>query len=352
MTDREKARFAAQIDAFLTERTRQDRFSGVVLVSCGGKPFFHRAYGDANRADRVPNALETRFGLASVTKMFTAVAVAQLAERGAISFQAPVREYRGDLPGEMAEQVTIHHLLTHTSGICDYFDEVALDSASYAQVWASVPMYRMRSPGDLLPLFRDKPAQFEPGSRFSYCNAGYILLGLIIEAVAGASYVDYVTEHVFQRAGMVGSGFFELDCVHPRVAVGYIPPQEGEGDVGWKTNCYSIPVKGAPDGGSFSTAADLDAFFTALMRHDLLGEPASTGLLSARAAENDIRSYGYGVWIVRQKGRLVRFGHGGEDPGASARAYHWPEQGRTAVVLANMSDAAGEVFTRIEELLP
>jgi CubicO group peptidase (beta-lactamase class C family) len=352
MTGREKARFTAQIDAFLTERTGQDRFAGVVLVSHGGEPIFHRAYGDANRADQVPNALDTRFGLASVTKMFTAVAVAQLAERGAIAFQAPVREYRDDLPAEMVDRVTIHHLLTHTSGIGDYFDEVALGSASYAQVWASIPMYRMRTPGDFLSLFRDKPAQFEPGSRFSYSNAGYILLGLIIEAVTGESYVDYVTEHVFRHAGMVGSGFFGLDSVHPRIAVGYIPAQEGESDVGWKTNCYSIPVIGAPDGGSFSTAADLDAFFTALMRHDLLGELATTSLLSARAAENDIRSYGYGVWIVRRKGRPVRFGHGGEDPGASARAYHWPEQRRTAVVLANMSDAAGEVLTRIEELLP
>src|SRR5262249_57713170 len=114
----------------------------------------------------------------------------------------------------------------------------------------------------------------------------------------------------------------ELDSVRPRIAVGYIPsPREVGSNVGWRTNYYDVPVKGAPDGGSFSTAADLDAFFTALMRHDLLGELATTDLLSARVDAKESRSYGYGVWIVHRKGRLVRFGHGGEDAGARARAY-------------------------------
>ena len=185
----------------LEAETAGGRFSGVVSVTSGGETLFERAFGLADRAGGLPMTLRTRLGVASVGKAFTAVAIARLVERGALSFDTrvvdvlplPLR------PRSLAPTITLHHLLAHTSGLADYFDEERLGTDAYARTWETFPSYRARRPADYLPLFAGLPPQQEPGGAFSYCNAGYILLGLVIEVVTGLPYPTAIREHVFDR---------------------------------------------------------------------------------------------------------------------------------------------------------
>jgi CubicO group peptidase (beta-lactamase class C family) len=153
-------------------------------------------------------------------------------------------------------------LLSHTSGIADYYEEEdEHEDDDFANVWTNRPSYRMPRPADFLPLFANLPPYRAPGQRFQYSNAGYILLGLIIEELTGAPYAEIVTQRVLQPAGMHASGFFALDEVRPDVAIGYLPPrQPGQP---WRSNIFAVPSVGGADGGAFSNAADLDRFLTA-----------------------------------------------------------------------------------------
>ena len=181
-----------------------------------------------NRADAIPVYPETRFGLASVTKMFTAVTVASLIRRECVSFDTPVVAILPPdrRPATLRADVTVHHLLSHTSGIADYFEEACGQSADYGSLWINKPSYRIVRPADFLPLFADLPPHRPPGQRFQYSNASYIMLGLIIEEVAQAPYIDVVTKSVLQPAGLTATGFFALDEVRQHVAIGYLRPRE------------------------------------------------------------------------------------------------------------------------------
>jgi CubicO group peptidase (beta-lactamase class C family) len=178
-----------------------------VLLTCGGEVAFEGCFGPADRGDCRPITPATRFGLASVTKMFTAVAVADLVAAGALRFHDRVADL---LPAEMRPatlrgDVTVHHLLCHTSGIADYFEEEEDHPAAqqdYGALWRDHPSYRMLRPADFLPLFGDLPPYRAPGERYQYSNAGYIVLGLIIEAVADRPYTAVVEDRVLARVGI------------------------------------------------------------------------------------------------------------------------------------------------------
>jgi CubicO group peptidase (beta-lactamase class C family) len=326
--------FGQELDHQLRELAEGDRFSGVVCVSRGEDSPFHRAYGYSNRSDRVPNETVTRFGTASITKTFTATAVGVLADEGKLDFQTPLCECLDFLPEHFSRQITLHHLLTHTSGIGDYFDEEALGSAAYEKVWEDVPMYRIRSASDLLPLFLELTPVFAPGTGCRYNGAGYTLLGLVIEALSGQSYADFVTERVFTAAGMDRSGFFEMNEVLPQMAIGYIPPGSEEGSR-WRTNHYSLPLKGIPDGGAYCTAEDLCRFMDAFLCGRIVSEETKQTMLMPHVIGEGWRG-GYGVEFLEVEGIPV-MGKGGADPGFSARLWHLPNQGLTLAVTANLS---------------
>lgn len=345
----ETSTFGRELDRQLTELAEADRFSGVVCVSQGADLLFHQAYCFSNRADRVSNETGTRFGTASITKTFTATAIGILADEGKLLFHASVREFLDALPDPFPREVTLHHLLTHTSGIGDYFDEEALGAAAYEQVWEDVPMYRIRAPADLLPLFLERPPVFAPGAGCRYNEAGYILLGLVIEALSGQAYAEFVTERVFKAAGMGGSGFFEMNAVLPRVAVGYIPPAPEDGS-GWRTNHYAIPIKGIPDGGAYCTAEDLCRFMGALLDGRIVTGETRRAMFTPHVIEDEGWRRGYGIKLGEIGGRPVA-GHGGEDPGFSARLWHLPEPGLTLAVTANISGVSSCAMDAIFALL-
>jgi CubicO group peptidase (beta-lactamase class C family) len=332
-------RLGRQLTAWADERD----FSGVALITRGGKTEFEGCYGLANRADGVPVRPGTRFGLASLTKMFTAVAVADLVRQGALSFDTPVVDIlpADRRPATLRADVTVHHLLSHTSGIADYYEEAdEHDDEDFGDLWVTRPSYRMLRPADFLPLFGELPPYRPPGLRFQYSNAGYIVLGLVIEEVAGAPYAEQVTRRVFGPAGMEASGFFALDEVRPDVAVGYLPPHGP--DAPRRTNVFAIPSVGGPDGGAFSTARDLDRFLLAYDDATLLGAELRDALLTPRCQGDDNVAMGYGVFL-HGIGRTRRYGHGGGDPGFEVLIHRLPELDVNTIVLTNLNGVCGDV---------
>ena len=277
----------AAIEAVVQQQTAAAPFSGVVLVHERGQTTFARAYGLAQRSEALPNTLATRFATASGSKTFTAVAICQLVARGLLAFDMPLTACV-PVPLPFCDpSVTLHQLLTHTSGIPDYFDEAVEDD--YGALWRDVPMYRMRSPADFLPLLYNRPMQFAPGSRFHYNNAGIVILALVVEHVAGMPFHRYVTQHVFQAGGMVDSGYFATDQLPPRTAYGYLDDApDGE----WRTNFFAVPIIGGGDGGAYVTAPDIIAFWAALLDNRLLPAPLTEALLAPHAHVREQVYYG------------------------------------------------------------
>lgn len=338
-----------KLNRLADEACQSGTFSGMVLVRRKDVNLLCRPCGYASRAWSVPNTPQTRFGHASAGKMFTAVAVLQLIEQGLIGLNQPVTDLLGIENTSIPGAVTIAHLLTHTSGIADYFDEEGEGSDAIEDVWATVPNYSLKGPGDCLPLFSHKPPIFEAGTRFSYCNAGFVLLGCVIERVTGISYFDYVRRNVFARASMDGADFIPFDAVGPDRADGHVPLIGDDGQVkSWRTNIYAVPAFGAPDGGAYTTAHDFARFLGALRENRLLSPEMTREMLTPRALSSEDAGrkffYGYGVWVVVEGGRTVRYGHAGEDPGTSARVYHFPAHEIDLVVLGNQSECTGPLF--------
>jgi CubicO group peptidase (beta-lactamase class C family) len=326
------------------ERNRD--LSGSCLVTRGGETLFAASWGFADIAERVPNSPLTRFGLASLTKMFTAVVVATLVRDGRLAFETPVVDVlpANLRPRTLASAVSVHHLLCHTSGIADYAEE---DESSpgyvedYAALWVDRPSYLVERPADFLPLFADLPAYRPPGALFQYSNAGYVLLGLVIEQIAGSSYPEAVQERVFEPAGMTASGFFRLDEAVPNVATGYL--SLASRDLPRRTNIYSVPVVGGADGGAMSTTGDVDRFLRAYADGTLLGDLTDV-MLRPHADASDGVFEGYGVHLFPE-----RWGHGGDDPGVAVTAYRWPDDDLHVVVLCNTTGPATEVRDLLRE---
>jgi CubicO group peptidase (beta-lactamase class C family) len=335
------AEIVRQVESYLQKLVGADLFSGAVIVAKDGKPLFKRAYGLGSRAFNVPNRVDTKFNIASMNKMFTAIAVAQLAEQGKLSFDDPVGKYLPDFPNtRVAEKVTLHHLLTHTSGMGDYMT---------SEKWEAVRL-RIKKVQDYFPLFAADPLSFEPGQKWKYSNAGYIVLGAIIEKVSGQSYFDYVREHIFKPAGMDNTDAYELDIDTPNLATGYT--SAGELVPGArKNNVLMHVVKGGPAGGGYSTAEDLLEFSEALRDHKLLSAKYTEMVLTGKVAAGPDVNYGYGLFNYRINGKRV-VGHNGILPGGNAQLDMYLDLGYTVIVLSNYDDpAAQRVVNRLRELI-
>lgn len=306
--------FTQTLDGF----GKAGRFAGVALVTQGDKVLLARNHGMADLAHAEPNGPSTRFNLASVGKLFTAVSILQLVQAGKVTLDATVGSYLPDYPNAAVRaSVTLRHLLHHASGLDDIFTE-AFERAGKE---------RFREPKDFLPLFADKALAFQPGTDFRYSNAGFLVLGLVIEKVSGQSYCEFVQRHVFQPAAMQDSGFFEADEPTKHLAVGYLPNKARPGQ--WQTNTFLHVVKGGPAGGGYATAADLDRFVRALVGGKLL-DARHTKLALTPQPPGQGESYG----VMRIKDRTI-LGHSGGFPGIGASVNHCLETGLTVTLLSN-----------------
>ncbi|MFK3957959.1 serine hydrolase domain-containing protein [Guptibacillus hwajinpoensis] len=319
-------------------------FSGSIFVKQAEKEY-KVSSGYANRVEERLNKVNTRFGIASGSKLFTAIAIAQLVEKKQLSFEMKLRDCLDVSFPHFDANITIHHLLTHTSGIPDYFDEEVMED--FESLWKQTPMYLLKSLQDFLPLFQNGEMVAEPGKTFHYNNAAYIVLGLIIEQQTGMAFQHYIKENIFDPVGMKDSGYFSLDRLPQNTALGYIEDDDGS----WRTNTYAIPIVGGSDGGAYVTAPDMVKFWEALLDFRLLNESLTGQLLSPHVDVKDWVSYGYGVWINARKGRIVKYHVMGYDPGVSFHSAYYPESGYNMAVPSNHSDGAFDVMKEIEERL-
>ncbi|HEX6818393.1 MAG TPA: serine hydrolase domain-containing protein [Ktedonobacterales bacterium] len=346
---------AEALDRYLQQRATQDAFSGVGLITQGDAQIFAGAYGLASRAWRIPNTLDIRFDTASVTKLFTAVATLQLVENGSLSFDTHVARAL-DLTGTaIPQEVTVHHLLTHTSGIADDADEES--GEEYADLWKTRSNYGVRETADFLPQFAYRPPNFAPGAGCRYCNCGYVLLGLLIERVTGQPYRDYVRQHIFARSGMLASDFFSMDIVHEQVAEGADPLRDAQGGiVGWQRNIYSYPPIGSPDGGAHVTAGDLDQFLRQLKAGALLSDEFVQQFFTPQVLHDEReawrRMYGYGIEFAIDAADHVLFAEKeGINAGTSAVLRHYPDFDINVVLLSNMQLGVWEPRRFIHHML-
>ncbi|RKN80631.1 serine hydrolase domain-containing protein [Paenibacillus ginsengarvi] len=333
---------AGMIEAYNSEKELP--FSGAVYVREEDGGIFEQAYGYANRSEQTKNQTNTRFGVASGCKIFTAVAIGQLVEKGLLLFDTRLNECLPIRFPFFDPDITVHQLLTHSSGIPDYFDEETM--SDYAELWRSVPMYAMTSPSCFLPLFQNERMKFAPGSRFSYSNAGFIVLGLIVEQLAGIGFTEYVQTHIFQACGMNDSGYFWLDRLPERTATGYI--NDG---YNWKTNIFSLPVVGGPDGGAYTTVQDLATFWEALLGNRLLSASITHTMLLPHRRVSEELSYGYGVWISTPGDGIFKYYVMGGDPGVNMQSSVYAESGIQAHVITNTSTGAGSLAARIDKAI-
>jgi CubicO group peptidase (beta-lactamase class C family) len=326
-------------------------FSGVVLAVGPDGVLAEVARGIADRATGRPITPASRFGIASAGKLFTAVTLVRQFELGLAAPATLVTDVLGPAlrPRALDPRVTLEHLLTHTSGIADYCDEDG--DEPYEAVWLRANPNAIRAPRDLVPLFRDLPAVAEPGAGVRYCNAAFVLVGLAVEAITRRSFYEAVEEAVLAPAGMAATGYPALDDVIPDVAIGYLPPPDDDPGGAWRSNLYAIPARGQPDGGAFSTAADLVRFLDAFRTGRLVGPAWRDEMLRPRVRdEREGTSYGLAWWVTGE-GRRGWVGHPGGDPGYVARVRWYPEAGIRLVVLANRSDRAGPAAAAAEALL-
>ena len=339
------AEIVRELEAYLNKLANADTFSGAVLLAKNGKPLFARAYGIANKKLNAANQIDTLFNIGSMNKMFTAVAIAQLAERGKLSFDDSIKKHIPEYPNQaVAEKVTIRHLLTHTSGMGDFFNSRLEASRT-----------RLRTVQDFIPLFADDPLSFEPGARFQYSNAGYIVLGWIVEKASGQNYFDYVKEHIYKPAGMKNTDAYEAREDFPNMAVGYTQSgPDWRRSLGPRMDNLSLHiVKGTPGGGGFSTVEDLLKFDIALRNHKLLNAESTALILTGkiqRDADPEVM-YAFGFMECRFNGSRI-VGHGGGFPGINAQLDMYLDSGYTVAIAANYDPPAATVVAeKLRELL-
>jgi CubicO group peptidase (beta-lactamase class C family) len=336
------SRVEGEIATMLDELAARDGFSGAVLVARDGEPLLEEAYGLASREYDVANQIDTKFNLGSMNKMFTAVAILQLVQQGELAVDDTIIDHVPGYPNqEVADQVTIHHLLTHTSGLGDFF------TGEYTMASKS----RFRALEDYLPLFVDRPLRFQPGDQRSYSNAGYVVLGLIIEEVAGQSYFDYVRENIYQPCGMANTDAYEADKVVPNLATGYSRSIAADGSL--SKNLYFHPARGSSAGGGYSTVGDLLKFSHCLVKHELLSPELTDLLLEGKVDSpglDEDSQYGYGFRVLTVNGQRI-VGHGGGAPGVCSNLDIFLDLGYTVVVLSNSDHDCHYVREEIREIL-
>ena len=258
---------------------RLGQFSGVVVLSKNGVPVYQSAHGLANRERNVANNLETAFNLGSINKIFTQIAIRQLADAKKIDLDSTLAKYWPDYPNnEVARRVTIRQLLRMSSGI----------GGNIFAAPSGGKRNDIRRLQDYLPLFVNEPLQFEPGTKQAYSNAGYIVLGLLVERLSGEDYYSYVRKHIYEPAGMTRTGSFAVDSLPPNSAIGYTRGDEdAPPSAPVYPNTQDLPGRGSSAGGGYSTAGDLLKFVKALREQRIpSGPPAGVGNAGGSGGKN------------------------------------------------------------------
>lgn len=317
-----------KMDDYMKAQVDLKEFNGTALVMQKGKIIYEKAFGMADREWAVPNTIETKYRIGSVTKQFTAACIMQLAEQGKLSLDDKLSKYITDYP--KGDSVTIHMLLNHTSGIKNYTDMPAF--------WpkAVLPMV----PDSMIAIFKNAPYDFSPGSKWKYSNSGYFLLGYIIEKVSKTSYGDYLLKNVIQKIGLKNTNLDRNDSILVYRAKGYSKDESG-----WQ-NAMFISMDGPFSAGAmFSTVHDLQEWMKALMENKVVS-PASVQKMTTAYMNN----YGYGL-TIDSLGTHKRIGHSGGIPGFVSNLGYFPAEDAYVVVISNNSADASQVAAGLASVL-
>jgi CubicO group peptidase (beta-lactamase class C family) len=313
---------ATRLDTFLSKLAQAKILSGSVLVARKGEILIQNGYGQADREKGVPNTAQTKFRLSSITKQFTAMAILMLQARGKLNVQDAICTYLADCPATWQE-ITIHHLLTHTSGIPNY-----TDFPDFAKTKGTPS-----SPSEIIARFKDEPLDFRPGTQWRYSNSGYIVLGQIIEQVSGESYGAFLQKNIFQPLNMSSTGY---DPKRDDLATGYANQTIIQADLIDMSILYAA-------GGLYSTVEDLYRWDQALYTDKLIPKELLNKMFTAyvEIPGGEGFSYGYGSFIGKQFERQL-VSYSGYTPGSSANVDRYPDDRIVIIVLSNQADITAQ----------
>ncbi len=329
------------LETKLGQWSKKDEFSGTVLLAKDGRIIFSQAYGYASKRYEVRNEINTRFKLGSAGKMFTGIAISQLKEKGLLSYHGRIADILPDYPNkEVANQITVHHLLTHTSGLGSFWND------KYHAQWSL-----LRNISDYIDLFVNDELLFIPGEKAYYSNSGYIVLGMIIEKLTGEIYFDYIRSNIFSPSMMEDTDAFELDRPVKRIATGYTHSSHLRNfDPGpMRNNNYQTLVKGNSAGGIYSTTTDMHKFINAIQQNQLVSSLTKKELLEGKV--NLFTSkYGYGFFEYLDN-KWISYGHGGGSQGVSTSVRFFPALGYSFVVLSNYDNGGDNVSALLVQMI-
>lgn len=327
---------------FVDRLEAQQPFSGVVRIEKEGRELLTLTRGVAVAERNEPVAPSTRFGMASGSKLFTAVAVLQLVDAGKLSLDARLSELLPAFPNrEWAAGVTVRKLLTHTAGAGNYWDD------EYERQWDAITELPQMLPHVL------RHVGETPTGEFSYSNSGYVLLGLVVEAVTGRSFYDVVQERIFAPAGMRATGYPSRADAPPGLAIPYLPEYEAGAVKRGSFRSVVLGARGTSAGGAATTAADLAAFARALGDGTLLRPETFREMIRPQVAEGEAEGafWGFGPSVSTRAG-VVSWGHGGTARGTQFDFKVYPEQGIVAIVMSNYDTiAAVEIAKAIDDIV-
>ncbi len=283
----------------------------------------------------------TSFPTASAGKFFVAVGIMKLIEDGKLQLSTTLGEVLSFKLNSIDKEVTVKQLLTHTSGVPNYFPEDEMED--YSDLWKDYPNYKIRTSKDLLPLFIDKPMEFSKGERFSYNDSGFVLLGLIIEEITGMLFDEYLTETIFKPLRMNYTGYYVLDRLPKNCANAYIYDFK---EKQYYTNIYSVDVKGTGAGGAFTNALDIKLFWEGLFHHTIISE-ASLKQMLIRHVTLDGYGYGLGVWLDDLGNPYFV----GEDPGVTFISWYNLRKPQIITIISNYRDDVFRVFRQLKQVL-
>lgn len=320
--------YSSLLDNYMKAQANLNDFSGAALIAKDNKIIYQKAFGAANKEWNVPNTLQTKFRIGSLTKQFTAAAVLQLAEAGKLNLDDRLSKYFPDFP--KGDSVTIHMLLNHTSGIKSY-----TNMPKYISV-ATLPY----SKDSVIAFFKNEPYEFSPGTKYNYNNSGYFLLGYIVEKVSGQSYSDFVSGNVIKKAGLQNTLVDRLDSILSNRAQGYSRTSSG-----WRNAPFIAMEFPYSAGALVSTLEDMHAWNKALYN----GKIVSPAMLTKMTTPY-LNKYGYALHIDSLDNHK-RIGHGGAIPGFLSQDDYFPTDNIHIIVLSNNSSPSTNIANALAAIL-
>lgn len=314
-------------------------FNGAILVKKDDIKVFEEAFGLRDIPNEIPNMINTKFATASAGKVFVAIGILQLIEQGKLTLDSTIGKLLNIDLKKINPKITVKQLLSHTSGIPDYFDESVMEN--YADLWTDFPNYKIRKSNDLLPLFINKEMT-STGGKFQYNNTGFVVLGMIIESITGLAFDEYLENAVFKPANMKDTGYYELDRLPKNCANNYIWDEEREV---FYTNIFSVDAKGTGAGGAFTTVGDIEKLWDNLLNGKLLSEKMVSQMMSLQASDDEDK-YGYGIWLSDSLNPWFQ----GSDPGVSFFTFYDKEEKLMIIAVSNTGDNVWEIGEKIMDI--